>query len=713
MVTHNHPVLLDPYVTCDSELRLLWANEPAERLAGHTHFLPIGRDVCTAMPWLADVRFDLEAIGRRTADTAQVVTSTHFEHRIRRQGKEIGILSIARAPVPHHSPEQLQREIEERLQLAQQIAGLAVWDLSLESGEITWSPEMFRMLGLEPGQVTPTVEFWSSHVHPDDFARVSAEADETVAACGSRETEFRIIAEDGKVRAVLSRWKVFCGEDGRPARMVGVNLDITQRRELDSRLREINAQLGAIIEASPAPIVALTPEGRVTLWNPAAERLFGWTSAEVVGGPLPFIPAEKRAEHAVLRRRDLEGDSLHSVQLRRVRKDGSPVDISVSTATLRDPHGHVTGIMSLYEDITERLRSERALRESEQRFRTLVETIPQLVWSTTPEGLCEYLSRQWVEYTGVPESRHHGFGWLEALHPEDRTRAADAFAEAVAGRGTYDLEYRLRRHDGQYRWFKTRGLPVSDPDGRVSKWLGTCWDIEEQRSIMDALLRANTDLQQFAYAAAHDLQEPLRNIGLYSQLLQRKYADALPEDAQACLRHALDGAHRMQSLVEDLLAYTQTATVGDTPGSQVDCNEVVRTALENLSEPIALCGARLEVSTLPTVHVHRTRLIQLFQNLLSNAVKYRGSQPLHVRVYASWDDDRWTFYVEDNGQGIGPEYQERIFGVFRRLHGREVPGTGIGLAICKRIIEHYGGRIGVISAGPGAGSTFWFTLPAD
>jgi PAS domain S-box-containing protein len=708
VTTLHQTLLLDPYVLCDASLEIVWLNEAAGKMGGE------GVRACHELPWLSELRVELQALRRAPAELSRVLTTARFEHRIRKAGDHIGILSIERPALTADAAavEQARREVEERLQLAQEVAGLGICDRNLETGDISWSPEMYRFLGLEPGEVRPTLDLWRSCIHPDDLERMIAEADHTIADCGSRETEFRVTGRDGQTRTLLSRWKVFCGAHGRASRMVSVNLDVTQRRELDSQLREINGQLTAIIQASPASIVALTPNGLITLWNPAAERLFGWTEAEVLGKPLPFIPAEKRAEHAALRQRDLEGDSLQAVQLRRIRKDGTPVDISVSTATLCDPQGKVTGIMSLYEDVSERLRSERALRESEERFRTLVEATPQLVWSTTADGYCDYLSRQWVEYTGVPEREHWGRGWLRVVHPDDRQHASVAFANAIAGLAIYDLEYRLRRYDGKYRWFKTRGLPVTDSDGRVSKWLGTCTDIEDQRTMMDALLRANTDLQQFAYAAAHDLQEPLRSIALYSQLLQRKYLDCLPADAQTCLRHALDGAERMLSLVQDLLTYTQAATTGDVPPVAVDCDDVLATVLENLGESMAACGARLEASRLPVVQAHRTPVLQVFQNLMSNAIKYRGANVPVIRMYATRHDRQWILHVEDNGEGIPVEYQERIFGVFRRLHGRDVPGTGIGLAICKRIVEQYGGRIGVISEGPGTGSTFWFTLPA-
>ena len=289
---------------------------------------------------------------------------------------------------------------------------------------------------------------------------------------------------------------------------------------------------------------------------------------------------------------------------------------------------------------------------------------------------------------------------------------AELFRAAVAGRATYDLEYRLRRHDGVYRWFKTRGLPVRKGDGRIFKWLGTCTDIEEQKRTMQELLRANADLQQFAYAAAHDLQEPIRGIALYTQLLRRKLPELSPE-ALTCVSHLFTSAERMEALVQDLLVYTQVSEKEETAPQTVDCNEVLDYVRRNLESALEASFCEMVCGDLPRLPGHRTRLIQVFQNLISNAVKYRRRDtPPRIIVNAERWKDEWVFSVADNGIGVPPEYHERIFGVFRRLHSREIPGTGIGLAICKRIVEGYGGRIWVTSAGEGQGSTFWFTLPA-
>jgi light-regulated signal transduction histidine kinase (bacteriophytochrome) len=227
----------------------------------------------------------------------------------------------------------------------------------------------------------------------------------------------------------------------------------------------------------------------------------------------------------------------------------------------------------------------------------------------------------------------------------------------------------------------------------------------------EALRKSNEDLNQFAYAASHDLQEPLRLVALYSQILQKKYGAQLDAQAEQYLSYVISGAHRMETLLQDLLTYSQTGlSPAEGPATPVACSEALRKALLNLQASIDQTQASITWNGLPTVQAHEFRLVQLLQNLVGNAIKYRGTEPPNVHVDAKRRDTDWLFSVQDNGIGIKPEYAEQIFGIFKRLHGSAYPGTGIGLAICERIVKSYGGQIWVESS-PGAGSTFFFTLP--
>ena len=227
----------------------------------------------------------------------------------------------------------------------------------------------------------------------------------------------------------------------------------------------------------------------------------------------------------------------------------------------------------------------------------------------------------------------------------------------------------------------------------------------------EALRQSNEDLNQFAYATSHDLQEPLRMVVLYSQMLQESYGGNLDKQADQFIWYIVNGALRLERLLKDLLAYSQAGSA-PAPPAAVECLDVLSEALLNLKVSIDENAASIEWHDLPTVQADRTKLVQLFQNLIGNAIKYRRTDSPSIEIFAELRDQEWLFGVKDNGMGIEPEYAEQIFGVFKRLHGPAYPGTGIGLAICQRIVETHGGRIWVESV-PQMGSTFYFTLPAS
>jgi signal transduction histidine kinase len=226
----------------------------------------------------------------------------------------------------------------------------------------------------------------------------------------------------------------------------------------------------------------------------------------------------------------------------------------------------------------------------------------------------------------------------------------------------------------------------------------------------EALARSNADLQQFAYVASHDLQEPLRQIALYSELLESRYQGRLDRDAQKFIGVIMEGARRMETLIHDLLLYSRTIHADPGLAETIDASDAIRAAAFNLDAAITQSGATIQNAPLPQVCFDRVQLVQVFQNLLSNAIKYRGDQAPVITIGARREGDDWIFFVRDNGLGIHPDYHETVFAPFKRLHGHEFAGSGVGLAICRRIVQRYGGRIWVESE-PSKGSTFLFTIP--
>jgi PAS domain S-box-containing protein len=489
---------------------------------------------------------------------------------------------------------------------------------------------------------------------------------------------------------------------------LAITRDVTERSEAE----RASLLLGEIVNSSDDAIISKNLDGVITSWNIGAERLFGYRADEVVGQPVTIlIPADRLQEEPRILNRLKRGERVDHFETIRKRKDGVLLDISLTISPVKDRNGKIVGVSKIARDITERKRVQAALETSESRFRQLADSMPQMVWTARPDGLIDYYNERWYEFAGFDSDRVGEINWESILHPEDLPSYRAAWSEAVRAGTPYNIEHRFwDPRERRWRWFMGRAVPVYDAGGDITKWFGSCIDIDDQKRIEEDLRRANQNLEQFAYSASHDLQEPLRNIKIYSELL----ADSQGIDSQArrFLEYLHKGASRMEMLVRDLLTYTQVTSSAKQPES-ADAGKALEIALDNLASAIAESGAQIIAGELPSIRVHEAHLQQLFQNLIGNAIKYRSpDRPPSVRVTAERENGSWVFAVNDNGIGIEAEYKDRIFGLFKRLHtNEEYSGTGIGLAICQRIVEQYHGQIWVESE-PGRGSTFRFTLPA-
>jgi light-regulated signal transduction histidine kinase (bacteriophytochrome) len=299
------------------------------------------------------------------------------------------------------------------------------------------------------------------------------------------------------------------------------------------------------------------------------------------------------------------------------------------------------------------------------------------------------------------------------MHPEDRPRVLETIEAAVSMGHDYRVEYRFVRPDGSIGWLEARGRMMNGP----RRMVGVCQDISDRKATEEALIRqaellsrSNADLREFAYIASHDLQEPLRNVSTFTQLLAKRYAGQLDSDADTFIKYIVDSAVRMTQLIRDLLAYSQVIHSEEDGMQEVALRETVNWALANLRSSIEESRAIVETDTLPAVRCDKSQIAQVFQNLISNAIKYRSAEAPRIHITCHRDEPVWVFSVRDNGIGISPPYHDKVFGVFRRLHGTDYAGTGIGLAICKKIVEKHGGRIWVESEA-GQGSAFKFSLP--
>ncbi len=520
--------------------------------------------------------------------------------------------------------------------------------------------------------------------------------------------------KDGSVFPVLADVSTLADDTGKVMLYAGYFQDISERKKAELALRRSEARFNAAIEAV-GDIIWTTNglgemEGEQRQWGEFTGQTLeeyqgmGWSQAVHPDDAQPTIDAWKQA---VSERR------VFVFEHRLRRKDGVYRSFSIRAVPVFDSSDDIREWVGLHSDITDERKNQQELQRSEMEFRGLAAAIPQLVWTSNAAGEFAFTNPTWDEYTGRPDGE---VPWKQIVHPDEADTILEKWKEGTGGAKAFEFQTRLRRSaDGSYRWFLCRSVPLMDQHGQVVRWLGSCTDIDDQMRRQDelkianeALQRSNADLEQFAYAASHDLQEPLRMVSLYTQLLKEEYHDRLDEKAQIYIDFAVKGADRMARLLHDLLDYSRVSEAPD-PNEVTDANEALQTVLQNLEGLLDRSAAHVESAPLPTLRVPSVHLILLLQNLIGNAVKYRGADPVVVGISAEHDGEFWRISVRDNAIGIDPQYLTQIFGVFKRLHGQAIEGTGIGLAICQRIVEKNGGRIWAEST-PGKGSTFHFTL---
>ena len=483
--------------------------------------------------------------------------------------------------------------------------------------------------------------------------------------------------------------------------------------------------LNAILDNLPAVVYLKDPDGCYALTNPGMEQLLNLPRDEIIGKTdFDIFPAETAT---ILHENDLRvlSGKGQTCEEETLPAEGTPRTFITHRFPVLGDRGEVDFVGGVSCETTDRKRCEsdvimESLQQGQAQFRQMAEALPQLVWVTAADGSNEYFNRKWYDYTGIdPDIQRQEYLSL-TVHPDDYQRTVDRWNYSLRTGEAYEVEYRLRQgSDGSYRWFLGRALPFRDVEGRINRWFGTCTDIEAQKQAeenlklaLEELTRSNRELEQFAYVASHDLQEPLRMVASYVRLIGERYRGKLDQKADIYIDFAEEGAKRMQELIDDLLAFSRVARSANF--QPVDFNEIFAAATENLSRKIEATGAEVTSEVLPVVTGDKNQLMELLQNLIDNAIKYRKPDtPPLVRVSSRKTEGHWEFSIRDNGIGIEPQYFGRIFLIFQRLHTREAYlGTGIGLASCKKIIERHHGRIWVDSE-PGEGSSFHFTLPAD
>jgi PAS domain S-box-containing protein len=540
------------------------------------------------------------------------------------------------------------------------------------------------------GKTTTSLNLW---VNPADRQAVTAELSAKGEVHG-REFQFRV--KSGGQLTCLYYGEIIAVNEERF--ILSSISDISARKQAQEEI----ARLAKFPSENPSPVLRLAKDGTILYANEASRTLLSeWGSA--VGGPTPKLWRGAAAEAL-----EKAASTIIETEIRGRMYSFALYPIAGA------------GYVNLYgRDETERKRAEEKLREDEARLHLALDAAKGGVWEwnlRTNENI--WSEELWKVYGLEPHSCEPSYeAWLQTIHPDDRAGAAQAVQKAAHEAAELNTEWRVCDPDGTERWLISRGQPVFDAEGRAARYIGTVLDITSRKQAEEALQktladleRSNTDLEQFAYVASHDLQEPLRMVSSYMKLLADRYKGRLDKDADEFIAYAVDGANRMQRLIDDLLSYARVGRQGKPP-VPVPADLALDRALENLQAAIQETNAEITRDPLPTVTIDDVQLSQVFQNLIANAIKFHGEQPVRIRVGSEARGAEWLFSVRDNGIGIDPQNLGRIFILFQRLNPLgKYPGTGIGLAICKKIIQWHGGRIWVESE-PGKGSTFHFSLP--
>jgi PAS domain S-box-containing protein len=499
--------------------------------------------------------------------------------------------------------------------------------------------------------------------------------------------------------------------EGRITAGINMLMDITDRKNAELEAQE---HFRAIVETTPECVKIVAPDGTLLFMNLPGLEMVGAPGVDAVLGKKVYdiIAPEDRDRFREFNERICQGEK-GSLEFDIVGLKGVRCHMETHAAPLRHVDG-TTVHLAVTHEITERRRAESAA----QLFHAIVDSSDDAIISKNLNGIITSWNGAAQRLFGYTAAETIGQS-VTMLIPSDRLEEEPKIlARLRRGERVEHFETLRRRKDGTLLDISLTISPVRNGQGNIVGASKIARDITDrkksealQKVIEDDLRRANQDLEQFAFSASHDLQEPLRTVKIYSELLANHVGDGIDREAQEFLTYLRSGAMRMEMLVRDLLTYTQV-TKFEQPAEAADAEEALAATLASLAGVIAETGAQINAGPLPPVHVHGAHLQQLFQNLIGNAIKYRSpNRPPVVLVTAERQDLQWTFAVSDNGIGIDSAYKENIFGLFKRLHtGDEYAGTGIGLAICRRIVDRYHGRIWVESE-PGKGSTFRFSLP--
>ncbi len=666
-------------------------------------------------------------------------------------GRVVGVFNQGHETTERIRVERALRESEERLSLALAAGdSVGTWDWDIAGDRVTADERFARLYGVDPEharQGAPLSEFFQ-RIHPDDVVRIRTAVEAAIDNGQPFSEEYRLVAPDGSIRWLAAQGRCIHSENGKPLRFPGVSFDITRRKEAEERLRESEERFRLVAESAPVMLWMGDGKGHCVYLNraqrefwsvaPEAVAAFDWNTTlhpddrEKLFGPF----AKAMATHTPF-----------TVEARMRRADGVYRFINTQAQPRFGPSGDFLGMIGVNVDVTETRQIEAALRESEQRFRAITNSIDQMIWSARPDGFHDYYNERWYEYTGVPASSTDGDAWNDMFHRDDRERAWARWRHCLATGEPYHIEYRLRHRSGQYRWVLGRAQPVRDAEGAIVRWFGTCTDIQEIVEAREVLARSREDLEraieertrklmdaeaqlrqaqkmeavgQLTGGIAHDFNNMLAVVIGGLNLLQRRMERG-DTNIGKYVEAAMDGATRAAALTQRLLAFSRQQPLAPEP---LDANRMVSNMSELLGRTL---GEQIRIETVLAAGLWRTFAdpLQLENTILNLAVNARDAMPeggrLTIETGNAHVDEHYArdyrippgqyvlLAVSDTGTGMAPEVMAQAFDPFFTTKGVG-RGTGLGLSQVFGYVRQSGGHVKLYSE-PGVGTTVKVYLP--
>ncbi len=703
--------------------KILSWNEGAKRNYGYTAEEIIGKD-SSILHTLKDIKSG--AVDKLLKDAYEKGLAEGEFQRIRKDGSRfIANIVVTRRNDPNGrliGYLLISTDISERKQAEQKLKQASQYSRSLI--EASLDPLVTINVSGKITDVNKATEEVTGCTREDligsDFSSYFTEADKARVGYRRVFTEgfvrdypLAIRHKSGRITDVLYNASVYRNQAGDIQGVFAAARDVTERKQAEEKLRTASLYSRSLIEASLDPLVTISAEGKITDVNKSTEEVTGFSREQLIGSDFSDYFTNSENAREGYQKVFTEG-FVRDYPLAIHHKTGKITDVLYNATLFKNEAGEIQGVFAAARDVTERKIAEQKLLAASLYSRCLLEASLDPLVTISKKGKITDVNKATEEVTGCPREALIGSDFSDYFTKPEEARAG--YQKVFTDGSVKDYSLAIRHRSGRITEVLYNASVYRNPQGEIQGVFAAARDVTERKAMeneikqtMEKLKQSNSELEQFAYVASHDLQEPLRMVASYVQLLERRYKGKLDADADEFIGYAVDGANRMRGLIDDLLMYSRVSRLGK-PFAPVDVESTLDIVLLNLQALIAENGATVTHDKLPEVVADGGQLVQLFQNLIGNAIKFHGKEPPRVHVSARVEETEYVFSVKDNGIGIASEYSDRLFKIFQRLHTREeYPGSGIGLAVCKRIVERHGGRIWIESE-VGKGSTIYFTL---